>query len=478
MSNSNRDKAIATRFAVLNNKAAVGREFGVSARTVGRILDRAEKASATVPGNTVPQHLPVTSRGIKEGDLVVGNNPYRYTNSESLCRVDSISGNSAKITLLSSTSDHGISLLEQEGPFTFQVRVNDLTKVGSMGDKAPEATVNIVGKVFENINTGSTVKVQGVTGAAATVTFMTVSRKGQQMGVFCGTVVRISLPTLLDKTLFKEIAQIVEAPGEVAEQLEEADIAEEVEEDIDYSTADYVMTPATITLTISTGESRTVDKTHKSFTVIRQKILEGVFEEAFGLMDVARGITKWSGGQLTIEDGVVTYRGMDIYSALGDKILSMMAEGDKSFERFAKFLQMTLQNPSFKSRKQLMNFASARDIMIDKDGYIVAFKNVNSDFTDKHSGTFNNSVGRVVKVDRSEVDDNELNTCSHGLHVCSVYYLKSAWGTSGKTVRVRVHPRDMVAVPGDYKNSKARVCKYRVMEDVSDDLQKYLDMVD
>ena len=45
-------------------------------------------------------------------------------------------------------------------------------------------------------------------------------------------------------------------------------------------------------------------------------------------------------------------------------------------------------------------------------------------FKDKWSGSFDNSVGSTVEVDRTNVDNNRNNGCSHGLHVGSLNYVK------------------------------------------------------
>ena len=159
---------------------------------------------------------------------------------------------------------------------------------------------------------------------------------------------------------------------------------------------------------------------------------------------------------------------------LVDRVIDMMAEGDESFKRFANFLNLTMEQESFTTRARLMDFAAHDKLDLTDEGYVVAFKNVRSDFFDKHSGTFDNSVGNTLSMRRADVDDNHDHQCSNGLHVCSPTYLKEAWGTSGRTMRVIVKPKNFVAIPYDYNDSKARVCEYSVVEDVTDKIDEYL----
>ena len=78
-----------------------------------------------------------------------------------------------------------------------------------------------------------------------------------------------------------------------------------------------------------------------------------------------------------------------------------------------------------------------------------------------------NSVGTVVKMDRTKVDDDPQHTCSSGLHVCADSYLDGfADAAQSRTVVVEVDPSNVVAVPYDYNFAKMRVCEYTVLTEV------------
>jgi hypothetical protein len=61
---------------------------------------------------------------------------------------------------------------------------------------------------------------------------------------------------------------------------------------------------------------------------------------------------------------------------------------------------------------------------------------------------------------RNMVDDDPESTCSRGLHFCSQNYL--GFYGRGRTMIVKVNPRDVVSIPVDYKNAKGRACRYEI----------------
>jgi hypothetical protein len=71
---------------------------------------------------------------------------------------------------------------------------------------------------------------------------------------------------------------------------------------------------------------------------------------------------------------------------------------------------------------------------------------------------------------RNAVDEDKERTCSYGLHFCSIQYLPSFTDSDGgKTMIVKINPKDVVAIPADYNNTKGRACKYEVVAEYKDD---------
>ena len=79
-----------------------------------------------------------------------------------------------------------------------------------------------------------------------------------------------------------------------------------------------------------------------------------------------------------------------------------------------------------------------------------------------------NEVGSTIEVARRCVDDNKDNHCSFGLHVGSYDYANGWAGESGRLLVVEFDPQDAVSVPTDCDFQKLRVCKYKVVSDITD----------
>lgn len=152
-----------------------------------------------------------------------------------------------------------------------------------------------------------------------------------------------------------------------------------------------------------------------------------------------------------------------LHSSLVTRILQMVDEGF-DVTPMVKFLDNLLQNPSNRAIQELYNFLEVCNLPITDDGRFIAYKRIRFDYMDVYSGTIDNNVGQVVTMDRRNVNDDCRQTCSYGLHVCSLGYLNNY---SGERLMITlVNPRDVVSIPIDYKNSKMRVCQYEVHSEI------------
>lgn len=86
------------------------------------------------------------------------------------------------------------------------------------------------------------------------------------------------------------------------------------------------------------------------------------------------------------------------------------------------------------------------------------------------NGHLSNDPGNVVEMARETVNDNPEEHCSTGLHVGSYDY---ASNFGSVVVLVEVDPRDVVSVPYDYNGQKLRACKYKVIKEVSSELEEF-----
>ncbi len=550
------------------NKSALAREFGTSARTVGRLVkdiklpesarsakEKAKKAKKVALEATVkPVAKTVKENIFKLGDILVGKNSseYVYTTDKATMEVTKVYDERHISVEILTQSDYPSSVGE-----TYSVLSEHFEKIGSISDKETEKESSEELEIAE----AEVLKTEDLTRERAEVGMAVVIKDNleefelhvDEMHKFVnteGTIIALDDEDAEVRTedgnywyfRYESLATFVEKPehkfklgdkvvgndkatsrygitqqgwtGKVVQLHKDKDcffhdanfkvegqdgvfnlctdyfeLAEELPEQP--TNVAHIITDNAITLVVD-GNIQLIDYTHPSFEAVKAKIADGDFLEASTLMDIKKCIEHYSEGNLKIEQEKVLYRGVEVHNGLTAKIIDLMKEGDEGFKGFAKFFAKVMENPSKQTRERLMEFAAAEDIGISTEGDLVCFKNVRNDFKPSRSGAwvqtdgewsynkdalYTNNVGDVCEMPRSEVEDREEITCAVGLHVCSVHYLKAMWGTQGQTMKVHVHPADFVAIPTDYNNSKARVCKYTVVENVTNDLDKYLNKV-
>lgn len=187
------------------------------------------------------------------------------------------------------------------------------------------------------------------------------------------------------------------------------------------------------------------------------------------LVDAASRIRSVN-GNIRIDGENVFYKDHQIHGTFVDRLLEYSGLKLETTAIIA-FIEKLMVNPSFKVIEHLYTFLEYGKLPLTETGNFLAYKVVRHNYLDKHSGTMDNSVGKVVEMSRNMVDDERDNTCSNGLHFCSFEYVKHFLASSGdRIVLVEVNPTDVVAIPRDYNNTKARCCKYTVVADVTDQM--------
>ena len=173
------------------------------------------------------------------------------------------------------------------------------------------------------------------------------------------------------------------------------------------------------------------------------------------------------GGYVVMGNGTgkVALGGID---TIVKRLNSLALTGDeKGVERIGRFVDKVLDNPDPVIMNRIVDFIKFADVEIDDDGNLITYKYVNSDYLDSHSRTLDNRPGSEVFMKRILVDANIENECSRGLHVCALSYAFQFWGGNKRLVKCKLNPRDIVAIPKDYKGAKIRCCRYLVTEDVT-----------
>lgn len=180
------------------------------------------------------------------------------------------------------------------------------------------------------------------------------------------------------------------------------------------------------------------------------------------------------------------FDGDPVNTSLASTIIRLATEdesGDPA--KLIKFLENLMNNPSEHSREQLYDWIAPRDITITQDGHFLAYKGLREDFTSINAGPgivnnveytgnthLDNTPGNVVEFSRSKVVANSSIGCAVGLHAGTHEYASGF--AEGKLVLVKINPRDVVSVPTDCDAQKLRVCRYEVLEEVQEKVDRVL----
>ncbi len=218
------------------------------------------------------------------------------------------------------------------------------------------------------------------------------------------------------------------------------------------------------------GVSYTIDTDHPKYKQALEAVRQKNWNGFVNLVNISQQVNSYfDGTDVEVKDGSINYHGQIIHNTLTKRILNFMRDG-LPHEPLLNFFKNLMDNPSKRAVDELYDFLEAGELPITEDGHFLAFKNVRSNYKDIHSGTFDNSVGKVCEMPRNGVDEDKDRTCSAGLHFCSIKYLPSFTDSDGgKTMIVKINPKDVVAIPADYNNTKGRTCRYEVVAEYKDD---------
>ena len=220
------------------------------------------------------------------------------------------------------------------------------------------------------------------------------------------------------------------------------------------------------------GQIFTIDPSHPNYPKALDAVKESNWTSFLDLVDLSRKVKhylhQFGGQSIEINDGAITFNGEIIHNTLTDRVISFMQK-DLPFKPLLNFMVNLMKNPSNRAVNELYTFLEVGKLPLTEDGHFLAFKNVRNDYKDIHSGKFDNSVGKVCEMRRNAVCDDKDQTCSTGLHFCSIDYLPHfSDANGGKTMILKINPADVVSIPADYNNTKGRTCKYEVIAEYTD----------
>ena len=168
--------------------------------------------------------------------------------------------------------------------------------------------------------------------------------------------------------------------------------------------------------------------------------------------------------QIEVKDGSVFVGGDVVRSIVADRIINFLADGIDCLPIF-KFITRLQLNPSKRAVDELYTFLEHKYLPVTESGTFLAYKAVRNDFTDKHTGRFDNSVGNVLEMPRNKVDDDKEVGCSYGFHAGTLEYASGFACGSDRLVLVEIDPADVVSIPTDCNFQKLRTCRYKVVSE-------------
>lgn len=207
-------------------------------------------------------------------------------------------------------------------------------------------------------------------------------------------------------------------------------------------------------------------ETHPNFKKAHEMLKAGDVKGAVTCLDTQEAIRTYSKGNIKIIGHQLLYKDVVFDSDITQRIIREMYN-DRPYEHLVNFFERLMRNPSRDAVYQLYGFLVHNDIELTDDGCFLAWKRVRDNYKDLATGNFDNSPGVTVSMPRNMVDEDKTRTCSTGLHVAAKSYLPHYGGGVGRVIQVKVDPADVVAIPVDYNNAKMRVCRYKVMIDVT-----------
>lgn len=221
----------------------------------------------------------------------------------------------------------------------------------------------------------------------------------------------------------------------------------------------FVIQGSNVTVVIG-NKPHTIAKSHPTYQKVVDAIKSSDWDTVKAIIDPVKVVLNYGRGNVSIQGDKLFWKGDEFNGALATRMIAMLQEGF-SIEPMVLFMENLMNNPSKRAVDELYGFLEKNNLPLTPDGHFLAYKKVRDNFLDVHSGTMDNSPGRVVEMERNRVDDNKDNTCSAGLHFCGQSYLSHFGGE--RTVIVKVNPADVVSIPSDYNGAKGRACRYEVV---------------
>lgn len=216
------------------------------------------------------------------------------------------------------------------------------------------------------------------------------------------------------------------------------------------------------------GEFNSIDRSHANFPALKAELQK---EPQDRDLDAIRTFIKiktmlehLSIGRVTVFEDEIQFDGVPVHSYMTERMLEILADGI-DITPWVRFMDNLFDNPESYVIAELYQWMEKAKMPLTPDGCFLAFKKVRSDYTDCHTGRFDNSPGTVIEMPREDCDKNRDNTCSTGFHFCSIGYLGHFGGS--KVVITKHNPKHITSIPSDYKFTKGRCHRYEVIGELN-----------
>lgn len=224
-----------------------------------------------------------------------------------------------------------------------------------------------------------------------------------------------------------------------------------------------------------------VTKDHPMYDRLFDAYKDGDADDFVNLVNVKQCMETYVGSTpdktqttgLVIDGERVFYDGIELNNSVVETIRNMMYAG-LDIQPMLKFLERAIKSNSKRVVDELFKFLQVCKLTITEDGCFLAYKSVRSDYRDKYTGKFDNSVGAENRMPRFNVDDNCAIACSHGFHVGALPYAGPGgyYNSYGDVVLIcKIAPEDVISVPLDSSCQKLRTCAYTVVGEFKGELR-------
>ena len=226
-------------------------------------------------------------------------------------------------------------------------------------------------------------------------------------------------------------------------------------------TLPFTLTNDSITVVFN-GKPHVVRRGASQFLALREAVAKGRWDDVPDLLDLRKALNKWAAGKFTFADDQFSFNGELVPHEINRRMVEL-ATANKSPEPLMKFYERLQYNPSKRSVDQLWSFLVHTGVPITEDGKFLAYKSVDGEYKDHHTGHFLNKPGVTQEMPRNKISDDPREACHEGFHVGALSYASTFGNGGSRIVICEVDPADVVSVPYDSNAEKMRVCKYKVV---------------